>query len=77
MTHFQGTNDPTPSGLRESEARFGRDIIRQYDCPNLSVEEIRQLVLSDRPNPVTIFSDRCRDELADVQAGRSIQIRTR
>lgn len=43
----------------------------------MSIEEIRQMVLSDRPNPVRIFSDKCRDELADVQAGRSIQIRTR
>ena len=40
-----------------------KNIAEQYFAPNMSVEEMRDLVRSDREDPLRVFSETCREEL--------------
>ena len=40
-----------------------KNIAEQYFAPNMSVEDMRELALSNREDPLRVFSETCREEL--------------
>jgi hypothetical protein len=54
--------------LAEAE-RLLRRITEQYFASNLSVEELRQLALSQGPDPLLAFGEACRAELKSLRTG--------
>lgn len=52
-----------------------KGIMAQYYSPNMTGEEIRDFAVSGTRNPLKIFGDKCREELALIQSGRQITLK--